>query len=200
MDKTLKHALGLFAGLVLLSNLATSQDPGTPDAADAMKKWMEAATPGEQHKALGKWIGKWDVEMAVTGMGGAPMKSKGEAEIRWLLEGRFTITETNASMIGMPFHSFVVYGYDNFKKKYVAMAVDSMNTQLLTFSGRASPDGKLMEMYGPMDEPMTGEVGKWVKYVTRVTSDDSFVVEVHDLAIVGGDAKVVEMTYTRRKG
>jgi len=196
----LKYVLTLVAALACLSNLATSQD--APDPAgmqEAMKKWMEAATPGAEHKALGRFVGKWDVAMTVTGMGGEPMKSTGEAEIRWLLPGRFLLTESKGSMMGMPTHSFVIHGYDNFKKKHVAMMVDNLNTHLLTFSGRESPDGKTLEMYGEMDEPMTGEVGKWVKYVTRIESDDRFTVEVHDLAIVGGETKVVEIVHTRRR-
>jgi hypothetical protein len=53
-------------------------------------------------------------------------------------------------------------------------------------------------MWGLMDEPMTGEVGKHVKYVTRVINDDKFIFEIHDLAIGGDKTKVVEIVYTRK--
>jgi hypothetical protein len=101
-------------------------------------------------------------------------------------------------MMGMAGRGFAIQGYDNFKKKYVAMWVDSMSTAMLTMSGNASRDGKTESMWGLMDEPMTGEVGKHVKYVTRVINDDKFIFEIHDLAIGGDKTKVVEIVYTRK--
>ncbi|MHC4550953.1 MAG: DUF1579 family protein [Planctomycetota bacterium] len=165
---------------------------------EMMKKWMEAATPGKHHEALGRYLGQWDTETTIFGMGPQPMKSKGEAEIRWLMPGRWVVTETKGLMMGKPMHGFGIHGYDNFQKKYVAMWVDSMNTQLLTMSGHRSPDGTIETMYGRMDEPATGEVGKWVKYVTRMVNDDRLVLEIHDLGIVGRDTKVVEIVHTRK--
>ena len=51
-----------------------------------------------------------------------------------------------------------------------------------------------------MDEWLTGEHDKAVKYVFRIINDDKHVFEVHDLGIVDGDkenTKVIEITYTR---
>ena len=198
-----KYALALLAAVVLFPNLAVSQDAGpgviSPEKmAEMMKKWMEASKPGEYHERMARFIGKYDTETTIFGMGPAPIKSKGEAEIRWLLEGRWMLTESRGSMMGMPMHGFGIQGYDNFKQKYVGMWVDSMSTALLTMSGTASRDGKTESMWGLMDEPMTGEVGKHVKYVTRVIDKDTFAFEIHDLAIGGDRTKVVEIVYTRK--
>jgi len=198
-----KYALALLAAVACLSNLAVSQDaePGgmTPEQmAEGMKKWQEAPTPGKYHERMAKRIGKYSTETTIWGMGPAPMKSKGEAEIRWLLEGRWLLTESRYEMMGMAGRGFAIQGYDNFKKKYVAMWVDSMSTAMLTMSGNASRDGRIESMWGLMDEPMTGEVGKHVKYVTRVIHDDKFIFEIHDLAIGGDKTKVVEIVYTRK--
>lgn len=197
-----KYALALLVAVVLLPNLAVSQDADphkmSPEKmAEMMDKWMEMIKPGPYHERLGRFIGKWDTETTMHGMG-APMKTKGEAEIRWLLEGRWLLTDSRYSMMGQQAHGFAIQGYDNFKKKYVGMWVDSMNTALLTMSGTASRDGKVETMWGLMDEPMTGEVGKHVKYVTRVIDNDKFVFEIHDLAIGGDKTMVVEIVYTRK--
>lgn len=198
-----KYALALLVAVALLPNLAVSQDPGpggmSPEKmAEMMKKWMEASKPGEFHARLGRFIGRWDTETTVYGMGPAPMKSKGEAETRWLFEGRWLVTESKGSMMGMPLQGFGIQGYDNFRKQYVGMWVDSLGTAMLTMSGPPSRDGKLESQWGLMDEPMTGEVGKHVKYVTRVISDDKFVFEIHDLAIGGDKTKVIEIVHTRK--
>jgi hypothetical protein len=195
-----KYALALLAAVVCLPNLAISQDAGpSPEKmAEMMQKWMEASKPGKYHERMAKTIGKYTTETTVYGMGPAPMKSTGEAEIRWLLEGRWLITESKYSMMGQPMHGFAIQGYDNFKKKYVAIWVDSFSTALLTMSGNPSRDGKTEAMWGLMDEPMTGEVGKHVKYVTKVINDDKFIFEIHDLAIGGDKTRVVEIVYTRK--
>jgi len=44
---------------------------------------------------------------------------------------------------------------------------------------------------------MTGEHDKAVKYVYRITGDDTFTFEVHDLGIVPGETKVIEIRYQR---
>ena len=59
--------------------------------------------------------------------------------------------------------------------------------------------GKVLSLYGKMDEPMTGEHDKNVKYVSRMISADKHIFEVHDLAISEPNTKVVEVVYTRKK-
>jgi hypothetical protein len=65
--------------------------------------------------------------------------------------------------------------------------------------GTFDRSGKVLTMYGKMNEWMTGELGKTVKYVTRVVSKDKHVFEIHDLSIGEPNTKVIEVTYTRKK-
>jgi hypothetical protein len=60
-------------------------------------------------------------------------------------------------------------------------------------------DGTVLTMFGKMDEWMTGEIGKTVKYVFRIVDKNRFVFEVHDMAIGEPNTKVMEITYIRRK-
>jgi serine/threonine protein kinase len=48
-----------------------------------------------------------------------------------------------------------------------------------------------------LDEYLTGEVAKMVKYVWRFESADRFVIEVHDLPIGENNTKVFEIVHTR---
>jgi hypothetical protein len=61
------------------------------------------------------------------------------------------------------------------------------------------PSGKALITYGTIDEYLTGEHDKMVKYVWRFLSEDKIVLEVHDLPIGENNAKVVELTFTRQK-
>src|SRR5258705_13960480 len=93
--------VALVGSSVWLASAAFPQDkPGDPAA--AMKRWMDSCKSGPHHKELARFVGSWDTEMSMTGMGGAPIKSKGTAECRWLVEGKWITTEWKGSMMGMP--------------------------------------------------------------------------------------------------
>lgn len=188
---------------------AKQDNAGKPDIAEevmevvsplpnGMDLWMKSNKPGKPHKSLGQFIGKWDVEMTVLGMGPAT-KSQGTAEYRWLVDGRWILRESEGSLMGMPVKSFSIIGFDNYKKKYVSVAVDSMTTSMLTAMGNKDMTGRNLIMYGKMDEPMSGELEKTVKYILRIVDDNKHVVEIHDLGIGEKNTKVIEMIFTRKK-
>jgi hypothetical protein len=47
-----------------------------------------------------------------------------------------------------------------------------MDTAMLHAEGDMVPDGKALILYGPLDEYLTGEIAKMVKYVWRFASPD----------------------------
>ena len=178
-----------------------SADPADHDVAAMMKRWQEACTPNENHAKLAQFVGTWDTEtsMWMGGPGAPATKSKGTSEIKWLVQGRWLVEEAQGSMMGMPIRTFSTIGYDNFKRKYVSSVVNSMTTTVLTAEGNFDQSGKNLITYGLMDEPMTGEHDKCVRYVTRIVDADKIVFEVHDLAIGESNTRVVEIAYARRK-
>ena len=167
--------------------------------AEGMKKWQEACTPGPSHKDLARFVGSWDTETTILGMGPEPMKSKGTAEWKWLFEGRWIQLNSSGQLMGRPYHNQMTMGYDNFRQKYLTAGVDDMQTVLLTTEGNFDLSRSALIMYGCIDEPMTGEIAKPVKSVWRFAGPDKFTHEVHDLAIGEENTKVFEITYTRRK-
>jgi hypothetical protein len=65
--------------------------------------------------------------------------------------------------------------------------------------GDMDPSGKVLITYGTLDEYLTGEHDKMVKYVWRFDSDDKIVLEIHDLPIGEKNTKVLEIVSTRAK-
>ena len=102
-------------------------------------------------------------------------------------------------MMGTPVEYFGLMGYDNFKQKYVSVFHDSMGTNLLPSEGTLNKDATELMLWGPMDEPMTGQTDKSVLYKYRFVSPDEIVFEVHDLHIGGTKTCVVEVAYKRSK-
>jgi hypothetical protein len=163
-------------------NQQTPQKPAQAAMDEMMKKMMELASPSDAHKKL---------EEAPT--------TKGIAENVWVLGGRFLRSDFKGEMMGMQMTGFGLTGYDNYAKMYHGLWVDNLSTTLATMEGTFDQSGKVLTMYGKMNEWMTGELGKTVKYVTRVVSKDKHVFEIHDLSIGEPNTKVIEVTYTRKK-
>ncbi len=191
-------ALALGAGLLLAAR--PPQDAGADPMAAAFADAAKYLQPQPEHAWLEQFLGEWDTTMRVTMMPGQPpMESKGKASARWLLEGRWLLLESEGSMMGMPLETATILGYDAFKKKFVSSMCNSFDPFLLQAEGMRDRTGQVLHLWGPMDEYLTGERDKPVRYTWRLPSPDRRVLEVHDLAIGETDTKVVEVEYARRK-
>ncbi len=61
------------------------------------------------------------------------------------------------------------------------------------------PSDKVLVSYGTLDEYLTGENDKMVKYLWRFTGPDELVLEVYDLPIGEKNNQVIEVRFRRRK-
>jgi hypothetical protein len=170
------------------------------DAEQIMKLWAEMAAPGTRHQRLAQLEGKWKTvsKMWMAGPDAPPIVSTGECQRTMILGGRFLQDRHVGTMLGQPYEGLGITGYDNFKKKYVAVWMDTTGTAIYSMQGNWDPSGTVLSLYGDMDEYFTGEHDKPVKYVTRIVNQDQFVFEVHDLTL-GEHSRVAEVTFTRIK-
>lgn len=188
----------LCAGMALGAS-AQEQKAAPPDMDAMMKQWKVLSTPGENHRKLGFFVGKWRTESKLwpMGPGTEPTVTTGSSEKKMLLGGRFLEEEFTGELMGMRMTGIGLTGYDNYAKKYLSFWFDDMNTTVTTMEGSFDRDGKVLTMYGKADEWTTGELGKTIKYVTRIVSPESFVFEIHDMSSGEQGMKVIEVTYTR---
>ncbi len=174
--------------------------PISKDADGGMARWMQTMQPSAAHARLKELLGSYDVTMKMRMMPGAPaMETKGTAEIGWFAEGKWLQETWSIEMMGQMVHGLAHLGYDNFKERFVWCKVDSMQTALQTASGLFDQSGDNLILWGTIDEPMTPEQDKQVKYVHRGFGKDTFTLEVHDMMIGESDTKVLEFVYTRKK-
>lgn len=174
--------------------------PIPKDADGGMARWMATMKPGPAHERLGELIGKYDTTMRMQmAPGMPPMESKGEAEFLWFAEGKWLQENWSIPMLGRPSKGMTVLGYDNFKERYVSSRFDSLQTTINGGFGHFDKSGDNLILWGTIDEPMTPEQDKQVKYVYRGFGQDKFVLEVHDMMIGETDTKVLEIEYRRRK-
>lgn len=176
---------------------------GSPDMAAMMKEMQErmaeVTSPGEQHAAMAHLLGDWDVNLKLA-MPGVPAQSwPGKATYEWLIEGRWMGLRIEGQMMGMPFESFSIAGFDVYAKNHVVATVNNFDTSLTVGRGVVvDPSGMVTAVYGTLDEYITEEIGKPFKVITRITGDDSHVIEIWDLGIGEAGAIVLEYAFTRR--
>jgi hypothetical protein len=163
-----------------------------------MQRWQECTSPGPMHKHLERFLGSWNIESHALGLGG-PAKETGTAEWRWLFEGRFIQQTWKGEVMGMPAGGQITIGYDNFKQKFVASDVNTLQTALLTSEGNFDASGNTLITWGFTDSPMTGECDRLAKYVWRFEGPDKFTFELHDPSAGDGQTLALDVVYTRRR-
>ncbi|MBL8840027.1 MAG: DUF1579 domain-containing protein [Planctomycetes bacterium] len=200
MKSSLLVAFGASLAAALLPLLPAQEQQMPPEMAAAFEKVKAILEPGALHQKLADYLGDWDVETSISmAPGQPPMKSKSKAKFSWRIEGRFLQQELKGQLMGKPYEGFGLIGHDNFKQAFVSTWVDNFNTYKLDSEGRLGQDGKTLIFYGTLDEYLTGENDKPVKYVYRWKSADQFSFEIHDLAIGEANTCVVTMDYRRAK-
>lgn len=192
-------AAAAFAGLGALAATAGGPDHAEMSEADMMAAWQAHAKTGEKHELLNSLVGEWDVESTLWMAPGAPpISSKGSASAEWILDGKFIQENYRGDMMGTPFTGMSLMGYDNFKKKYVGIWIDSMNSSLSTQEFLHNPQENMLIGFGHMDEFMTGEHDKTVKYTIQIHSEQRHTFELHDPYLPEGKTRIMRLEYTRR--
>ena len=172
----------------------------TPSPADMAKmmekaKALTAVTP--EHRFLDRFLGTWKTSTRIVMFGANAPAETGEVTYRWLIDRRWLVGEATGTMMGAPAESVSILGYDSFKKSYVTCGVKNTDNAMLIAEGDRTQDGETLITYGTIDEYLTGEHDKMVKYVYRFHSADKFTLEVHDLPIGETNTKVIEVVHTR---
>lgn len=200
--------LGCLLGAVcaLLGANALSQDSEQPPAgideemmADMMAQWQQIATPGEHHAMLERFVGEWTFTHRVwmAGHDAPPDESTGTATFASILGGRYVQSTYSGTFMGLPMDGIGLYGYDNFKNKYTLCWVDTLGTHMTYAEGLLDGTETQITYFGRMDEWMTGEHDKPVKFIYRFVDVDRIEFEIHDLGIIPGETKVIEVIYER---
>lgn len=205
---TLTSCAALAAALTLPNALAQdkaadkknteSKPAAAPEPDEATKRWLEASTPAAAHKVLDPLVGEWDVAAKWwMDPSAPPMETKGTTTKKWILDGRFVQEDYKGEMMGMPLVGHGMTGYDNVKKQYNSFWIDSSSTAMYISLGKASADGKTLTFHGKMDDVMTGEKDKPIKFVIKIEGQAKHVFEMYDLG-GGKEKKIAEQTYTRK--
>lgn len=192
-------AVVLFCAMCIVSPaLAKDKKGGKPMDKEAMMElWKQLGTPGEPHKLFATLAGSWTTATKEwMEPGKPPMESAGVAEMKMLLDGRFLYQEFNGQMMGQPFNGIGIDAYDNMKKKYVTVWMDSMGTGIFIMEGTAGADGKTITLRGSHPEPGGGKMTH--RAVWKIIDANNQIFDMYGAHHGGKEMKMLEIVYTRK--
>ncbi len=150
--------------------------------AEMMQKWGKFATPGKPHEHLALRAGHWDHHVKSwcdPDPNAPPMESTGTTKTKMILGGRFLLDHSNGEFNGEKFEGMGITGYDNLKKKYVTIWIDSMGTGMMVAEGEADSEGKVFTYKGTYSDPMAGKV-KTSRMVETIVDDETWKMEMFE--------------------
>ena len=163
-----------------------------------MELWKQAATPGEPHKMFATLVGSWTTTTKEWMEPGKPQtESTGTEEMKMLLDGRFLYQEYNSQMMGQPFSGIGIDAYDNLRKRYVTVWIDSMGTGIFLMEGIASADGKTITLRGSHPEPGGGHMTH--RAIWKILDDSTQIFDMYGAHHGGKEMKMLEITYSRKQ-
>jgi hypothetical protein len=207
MTRTIGSAL--LVVLLASSAFAQSKDAKPADApamdpkkAAQMQKMMEAMQAhgalGPEHAELKKMVGTWDVAVKMWPDAGMPAQDfSGKAEMKMILGDHYLQQDFTATMMGQPFTGISITGFDNSLKQYEAIWIDSMGSSIMWAEGKASKDGKTINLKTEMTDPLKKKLIKG-REVLRIESDTKHVMEMYGPSLAGKEYKMMEITYTKK--
>jgi len=190
--------IGLCVVLSVSVAMAKEKQPDQMDMQAMMDTYKKLAIPGEPHKQLASLAGSWTTKTKEwMDPSKPPMESTGTCEEKVLLDGRFLQQECTGDMMGQPFTSIGVTGYDNFTKKYVTTWMSSMGTGIFVMEGTGSADGKTITLHGSHKDPMGGDMKHHALW--KVVDANTQTFEMYGAHGNDKDMKMMEITYNRKQ-
>ncbi|MBI2870815.1 MAG: DUF1579 domain-containing protein [Candidatus Omnitrophica bacterium] len=188
----------LGVGLAQGEEVKTAQVP-VPTMEEAMRVAMEKGSPGEAHKALEPLVGNWSYTATMWMAPEAePKTMSGTAAHSLIFGGRFLKQETHGAMEGFPpFEGLGFTGYDNMRKEYQTVWIDSMNTALITATGQYDAAAKKLTQSGDFSCPVTGETHHKFRDTWTIVDENQATYESYSWTPDGKEYKGMEIQYTR---
>ncbi len=169
------------------------------DKQKMMRMMQEYATPGKHHEHLNILEGKWKHEVKWwMSPNEKPEISHGTSDIHWIMGKRFVQHMVKGIAMGQPFEGMGMIGYDNAKKEYNSIWIDSMGTGIMKGTGQFDTKEKSLLEKGSFTCPFRQE--SKFRSITKIIDDDhfSYVMYGPDMA-TGNEYKAMEIIYTREK-
>lgn len=188
---TLLLTLALALGWVVTNRTVSA------DEKDDFAALMKLHTPGPAHKVLQPFVGTWQAKVKMYSEPGKPSESEGTMTRKWILDGRFLEEKFEGNFGGMEFKGIGLTGYDNVKKKYTGLWIDSMSTSMMTSEGNYNEDTKTFSYAGEY-YCVKCKANVKSRDVVRIVDDNTIEQKMYRTEPGSKETISMEITYTRK--
>jgi|GEM_PF-222721 len=188
--------VGLCAALASTATAQQKKDADKSQMSPEMEAWMKASMPNANHERLNYMLGDWTttVKMWEPGMDEAST-STGKCSNKWLMPKRYMGTEYTGNFMDMPFQGMGCTGYDNLRKEYFSIWLDSMSTGPMVDWGTYDEATRTFTYHGDMPTP-TGQ-SMHTKTVIRIVNKNKHVMTMYQGPSKNELNRSMEITYSR---
>ncbi|MGI9244443.1 MAG: DUF1579 domain-containing protein, partial [Verrucomicrobiales bacterium] len=174
--KSLTLPIAAAATLMFATQGATAQDE-----AAMLEAFKEFIAPGPQHKQLKSLVGEWETLQKLWMAPGAPVvENKGTAKFRMIMGGRYLVQHYSSAIEGLgKFNGRGTTAYDKVAGEYVQTWLDSFNTGIMVSKGKATDDGKSIELVGEALDPATKTKVKF-RTLSKYIDDNNYEMEMYE--------------------
>jgi hypothetical protein len=161
------------------------------------------ADPGHSHQkgaaALALWAGEWTSEAEVVlEPGQPPLKSKGTERSR-MVGPHWLLAEGESNVMGMPYRTVSMLGYDAKREKFVATTIDSMSDYQWRYEGTLDATGKILTLEADGPAPYDPSQKIRMREVYEMKTPDHKVFTVSSRGQDGRWATVATIQFHRKK-
>jgi hypothetical protein len=149
------------------------------DTAAMNKAWADYMAPGEVHRMLAKFDGKWDAEISFYYNPDSPSVNKTICENKMILGGRYQQSTYKGTIDGMPFEGISTLAYDNARKIYLSTWIDNMGTGIMQLTGIYDDASKTLNLKGSATDVGTGK-DIAVREVFKMVDDGRQTMEMYE--------------------
>jgi hypothetical protein len=194
---------GLVIGMAFVVGTAAyalAADTGKPPSElDAvMMQVQKYGTPGESHKRLEPFVGKWTFRMRYwMKPGDTPQELHGMSENAWVFGGRFLKRDFKSALDNQPVDAVGYTGYDNIRGEYQTVWLGTMGTGIMQVAGTYVAAANAITESGHFSCPITGEKARWMRSEWKILDNDHHTFSSYAKGPDGKEYKSVEEVYTR---
>jgi hypothetical protein len=161
------------------------------ERAGALKEKANPGAPGAEHKQLQKLVGEWVLSTSGS-------DKKGRAEFKSLWDGRFIIEDASLPFGDFTMHWRGIYGYDRHRKKYTAVWIDNMDTNIESAEGEMGGVGQVLTLQGRHEDPHTGQPATY-RWRISLVDDSRLTIEMFDVDGAGKEKSLMQLHGERAK-
>lgn len=173
---------------------------GAPPSRVKPQPQTKSDEPGSQHGILGGFVGHWGVTTHIlpSSATSTAQDTKGTAEGKMLLDGRFAQLTQTGILDGKPYEAVMLFGFDDVIARYTATWMDTTSPAFIGYVGTYDAAKKQITMEAHYSEQAMRRFTVSRVVVTFV-DNDSIVLEEYISHAVNGSA-VQTKTVTLKRG